>query len=81
MIREALQEIKNQEQQQHQEAFSAPGQEASPVINPAVASDRGDINWMVKRFKRDISGVGSSTYYDHPTIMSNDDKEIAGVKE
>lgn len=79
MIRDALQQIRVAEIQQQQMQFQNPINEPEPMmqmINPAIAASREDIHWMVKRFKRDLGAVG---LYDHPTVMSNDDKEIAGV--
>lgn len=80
MIRDALQQIRFSENQ-HQYLHPMMGNEQQPepvmMINPALAANREDIHWMVKRFKRDL---GTSGLYDHPTIMSNDDKEIAGVR-
>lgn len=70
MIRDALQQLR----------FSATSEDPGyHLINPEVplASDREDIHWMLKRFRRDVVGGG---FYDHPTVMTNDDKEIAGVR-
>lgn len=76
MIRDALQQIRFSENQQYHHPIMMNNEQAEPVmmINPALATNREDIHWMVKRFKRDLG------LYDHPTIMSNDDKEIAGVR-
>lgn len=75
MIRDALQQIRFTSPQQQGIMETAP-EGGYPMVNPALAADRGDINWMVKRYKRDLGGA---SLYDHPTIMSSDDKEIAGV--
>lgn len=72
MIREALQQTRFSELQQQQQL------QEQPQMNPAFATSRADLHWMIKRFKRDLSDTG---FYDHPTIMSKDDKEIAGVSD
>lgn len=84
MIRDALQQIRFSDHHQQLMHSGPSGSGAStpasgagyPVINPAMAANREDIHWMVKRYKRELS---ANTLYDHPTIMSSDDKEIAGV--
>lgn len=70
MIREALQRI---QQGEHQgQALSAyPGYPQ----NPGAPLANEEIHWMMNRNKRSLPGE----FYDHPTIMSDDDKEIAGV--
>lgn len=75
MIRDALQQIRIAEQQQPQQY--PPSASEQMLINSALAQNREDIHWMVKRFKRDVV---DGNMFDHPTIMSPEDKEIAGVR-
>lgn len=72
MIRDALQQLRYSDIQPATAEY--PGYPLN--ANVPLASDREDIHWMLKRFRRDLGGGG---FYDHPTVMSNDDKEIAGV--
>lgn len=71
MIRDALHQLRYAEQPRPIPDY--PGYPLNPDV--PLSSDREDIHWMLKRVRRDTNGL----FYDHPTLMTNDDKEIAGV--
>lgn len=74
MIRDALHQLRYTGPQHPDSAYNYPGMPLNPDV--PLANEREDINWMLKRVRRNTP---TSLFYDHPTIMSNDDKEIAGV--
>lgn len=76
MIRDALHQLRYTEHQQpfHGMTSDYPGYPLNPDV--PLANEREDIHWMLKRVRRDIP---NGLFYDHPTVMTNDDKEIAGV--